>query len=757
MTCAACAAAVERSVKKVSGVNTVNVNLLTKQMIVVFDESQTNSQAIIKAVTDAGYEARESRPDTAAGQRARSEMSRAVSDEVQEMRMRVWVSFLFLVPLMYAAMGEMIGLPLPSWLTGAENAVSYAFAQFILTLPIVYVNRKYYQSGFKALRRRSPNMDSLIAIGSSAAVVYGAITIFRIGAALGRGQTGLVEQYRNDIYFETGAMILALITLGKFLEARSKNRTSEAISKLLDLAPKTAAVIREGQEQEITVEEIAVGDIVVIRPGQRIPVDGTIVEGSSAVDQSALTGESIPVEKKAGDRVVSATINKVGFFKLKAEKVGEDTTLAQIIRLVEEAGASKAPIAKLADKISGIFVPIVILIALTAVVIWLALGADFGFALSIGIAVLVISCPCALGLATPVAIMVGTGQGALNGILIKSAEALEVAHSVDTVVLDKTGTITEGTPIVTDLIITGRLSERDFLAAAASIESSSEHPLADAIQAKAKEMEIDLKPSQEFEAIPGRGIVAVIEGEKLIAGNLALMEQYQIDTAAWQKMAEELASEGKTPLYFADTRELLGIIAVADVIKPSSKAAVDEFKAMGIDVVMLTGDNEKTAAAIQKQLGLDQAVAEVLPQEKEEIIRKLREAGRRVAMVGDGINDAPALARADVGVAIGAGTDVAIESADIVLIKNDLQDAVTAIQLSKATVRNIKQNLFWSFFYNTLGIPLAAGVFYPFLGWKLSPMIGAAAMSISSVFVVSNALRLKFFRPEGPMADYQGE
>jgi Cu+-exporting ATPase len=596
-------------------------------------------------------------------------------------------------------------------------------------------------------------MDSLIAIGSSAAVVYGIITVFRIGAALGRGELGLAGHYRHDIYFETGAMILTLITLGRFLEARSKNKTSEAISRLLDLAPKTAFVIREGQEQEIPVEHIVVGDIIVVRPGQSVPVDGIIIEGSSAVDQSALTGESIPVEKRVGDRVVSGTINKVGFFKFRAEKVGEDTTLAQIIRLVEEASASKAPIAKLADEISGIFVPIVILIAAAAAVVWLAFGAGAAFALSIGISVLVISCPCALGLATPVAIMVGTGQGAANGILIKSAEALETAHKVDTVVLDKTGTITEGRPKVTDVVVTGALTEVDFLTIAASMESSSEHPLAEAIQAKAAEMGIEPKPTQAFAAVPGRGIVAEIDGQRYIGGNLALMEEHQIDTSAWQDLSRRLAEEGKTPLYFANDKRLLGIIAAADVIKSTSKQAVDQLKAKGITVVMLTGDNKRTAAAIQRQLGLDQVTAEVLPQDKEKVIRELQQSGRRVAMVGDGINDAPALARADVGIAIGAGTDVAIESADIVLVRSDLQDAVTALELSRATVRNIKQNLFWAFFYNILGIPLAAGVFYPFFGWTLSPMIGAAAMSLSSVFVVSNALRLRRFQPSRVKTD----
>lgn len=753
MTCAACQAAVERSVKKLAGVGAVNVNLLAKQMVVEFDETVTDSQAIIKAVSDAGYEAREPQPEPAFANAAEARRNQALAAETWELKVRVLVSFFFLVPLMYLAMGDMLGLQLPGWLDGPENTVSHAFAQFLLTLPIVYVNRRYFQAGFRALWHRAPNMDSLIAIGSSAAVVYGIITVFRIGAALGRGELGLAGHYRHDIYFETGAMILTLITLGRFLEARSKNKTSEAISRLLDLAPKTAFVIREGQEQEIPVEHIVVGDIIVVRPGQSVPVDGIIIEGSTAVDQSALTGESIPVEKRVGDRVVSGTINKVGFFKFRAEKIGEDTTLAQIIRLVEEASASKAPIAKLADEISGIFVPIVILIAAAAAVVWLAFGAGAAFALSIGISVLVISCPCALGLATPVAIMVGTGQGAANGILIKSAEALETAHKVDTVVLDKTGTITEGRPKVTDVVVTGALTEVDFLTIAASMESSSEHPLAEAIQAKAAEMGIEPKPTQAFAAVPGRGIVAEIDGQRYIGGNLALMEEHQIDTSAWQDLSRRLAEEGKTPLYFANDKRLLGIIAAADVIKSTSKQAVDQLKAKGITVVMLTGDNKRTAAAIQRQLGLDQVTAEVLPQDKEKVIRELQQSGRRVAMVGDGINDAPALARADVGIAIGAGTDVAIESADIVLVRSDLQDAVTALELSRATVRNIKQNLFWAFFYNILGIPLAAGVFYPFFGWTLSPMIGAAAMSLSSVFVVSNALRLRRFQPSRVKTD----
>ncbi|HHT35856.1 MAG: heavy metal translocating P-type ATPase [Candidatus Wallacebacter cryptica] len=747
MTCSACQAAVERSVKKLAGVQAVNVNLLANKMTVEFDDALVDADAIVAAVEKAGYEAGEEQPAEAAGE-AKAAGGELLKDEIREMRQRVFISFVFLIPLMYIAMGEMVGLPLPSWLTGLENALTYAFVQFLLTLPIVYINRKYYQNGFKTLLRGSPNMDSLIAIGSSAAVIYGIFAIFRIGYGLGHGRLDLVEQYSMDIYFETGGMILALITLGKYLEARSKGRTSEAISKLLDLAPKTAVVERNGRELEIPVEEIAVGDLVVIRPGQSIPVDGVIVEGSTAVDQAAITGESIPVEKTVGDRVISASINKTGFIKFRAEKVGDDTTLAQIIQLVEEAGSSKAPIAKLADRISGIFVPVVIAIAVVATIVWLLLGASFEFALAIGIAVLVISCPCALGLATPVAIMVGTGQGAVNGILIKSAEALEVAHGVDTVVLDKTGTITEGRPRVTDVVLTSELTEQEFLQIAASMEQASEHPLAEAVLEKASEMGIALKPNSEFTAVPGRGIETVIDGKKYRAGNLALMAESGIDTAAWQDLADRFASEAKTPLYFADTDQLLGVIAARDVVKPTSYAAVEQFKAMGIEVVMLTGDNQKTAEAIQKELQLDRVVAEVLPQDKEQEIRRLQDEGKKVAMIGDGINDAPALVRADVGIAIGAGTDIAIESADIVLIRSDLQNAAAAVQLSKATIRNIKQNLFWAFFYNTLGIPLAAGIFYPLLGWKLSPMVGAAAMSLSSVFVVTNALRLKFFQPK---------
>lgn len=747
MTCSSCSANVEKAVRKLPGVESVNVNLLSNSMTVDFDEAAMDNTKIINAVVDAGYNASIFVRGASAGKQKEKAVN-PVEEEIKEMKKRTIVSFVFLIPLMYVSMGHMFHLPHPDWLMGDKNAVSFAFIQLIFTLPIVYVSRKYYRVGFKTLFHGAPNMDSLIAIGSGAALVYGVFAIFRIGYGLGHNDLNIVHQYSKDLYFESAAMILALITFGKLLETRAKGRTSEAISKLMDLAPKTASVIRDGQEVEIPVEDVVKEDIIVVRPGQSIPVDGVIIEGNSAVDQSALTGESIPVEKNAGDKVIAATINKTGFFKFKAEKVGDDTTLAQIIQLVEDASSSKAPIAKMADKISGIFVPVVICIAVAATIVWLLLGYPFEFALSIGISILVISCPCALGLATPVAIMVATGKGASNGILIKSAEALESLHTINTVVLDKTGTITEGKPVVTDIVTARGESEQNLLEIAASLEKPSEHPLAEAIVEKAKERGMSFSDVDEFNAVSGRGIIGKISGKQYIAGNLALMNDEKIDVSSFQDASDAFAMEGKTPLYFADDKKLLGIIAVADVVKPTSREAIDRFKSMGIDVVMLTGDNKKTAEAIRRQLHIDRVVAEVLPQDKEKEIRSIQEGGKKVAMVGDGINDAPALARADVGIAIGAGTDVAIESADIVLMKSDLLDAVTAVQLSKATIKNIKQNLFWAFFYNTLGIPLAAGVFFIALGWKLSPMFGAAAMSMSSVFVVSNALRLKLFKPK---------
>jgi Cu+-exporting ATPase len=750
MTCSACSANVERSVKKLEGVFGVNVNLLGNSMTVEYDENLLDSSKIIDKVADAGYGAavfQKSTTDSPVNKAVDS-----VQDEINEMKKRVIISFIFLIPLMYLAMYHMIGLPVPGFMMaafhGAENGVVFAFTQFLLVLPIIYVNRKYFQVGFKTLFKGAPNMDSLIAIGSAAAIVYGIFAIYKIGYGLGQGDLATVDHYMMDIYFESAGTILTLITLGKYLETRSKGKTSEAISKLMDLAPKIATVMRDGSEIEIPVDAVVVGDVVVIRPGQSIPVDGVIVEGNSAVDQSALTGESIPVEKTVGDQVIAATINKTGFFKFRAEKVGDETTLSQIIELVAEASASKAPISKMADKISGVFVPIVISIAIVATIVWLILGQSFEFAMSIGIAVLVISCPCALGLATPVAIMVGTGKGASNGILIKSGEALETAQEIKTVVLDKTGTITEGKPKVTDILTADGVSQQELLIIAASMEQPSEHPLAEAIVERAKEQNLSLSAVETFAAIPGRGITGEMNGEAYAAGNLALMAEQSVDVGVWQQTSDELAEQGKTPLYFSRGKALLGIIAVADVVKPTSAQAVARFKEMGIDVVMLTGDNERTAEAIRRQLDIDRVVAEVLPQDKEREVRAIQESGK-VAMIGDGINDAPALARADVGIAIGAGTDIAIESADIVLMKSDLLDAVTAIQLSKATLRNIKENLFWAFFYNIIGIPLAAGVFYFLMdGWKLNPMFAAAAMSLSSVFVVTNALRLKFFKPK---------
>jgi len=743
MTCSACSAAVEKSVRKLDGISNVTVSLMTNTMTVAYDEDIAE-ESVIEAVKRAGYGAQ---VHNKKGTAQSVTKVNPIEDELKEMKTRLIVSTVFLIPLLYIAMGYMVGLPVPGWLVGPENALSFAFIQMLLSMPIAYVNRKYFSIGFKALWLRSPNMDSLIAIGASAAFLYGIYAIFRTGYGLGHNEMNIVHNFAHDLYFEVGATILALITFGKFLETRSKGKTSEAISKLMDLAPKTALVVRNDMEMEVPIDEVIIGDIVVVKPGKSVPVDGTIVEGSSSVDQSALTGESIPVEKSAGDKVIAATINKTGYFRFRAEKVGDDTTLAKIIQLVEDANATKAPIAKLADKISGIFVPTVIAIAIVTFLVWISLGYSFEFALSLAITVLVISCPCALGLATPVAIMVGTGKGAQHGILVKSAEALETMHSINTVVLDKTGTITEGKPVVTDIITDGDISEEELILIGASIEKPSEHPLAEAIVEKAKEMNLTLKKVENFNSVSGMGIAALIDGKPYIAGNLKLMNEENIAMGDFQEISDRLANEGKTPLFFGTNEKVLGIIAVADVVKKNSKQAIELFKKMGIDVVMLTGDNKRTAEAIRRQLNIDRVVAEVLPQDKEREIREIQATGHKVAMIGDGINDAPALTRADVGVAIGAGTDIAIESADIVLIKNDLLDAVTAVQLSRATIKNIKQNLFWAFFYNVLGIPVAAGVFYLALGWRLSPMFAAAAMSISSVFVVTNALRLKFFQP----------
>ncbi|MCX7614429.1 MAG: heavy metal translocating P-type ATPase [Clostridiales bacterium] len=747
MTCSACSAHVEKSVRKVDGVNTVNVNLLNNSMTVEYDDNKSNESAIIEAVRNAGYDASVQKQHVRSEDKSMSGKT-DVQDEMENMKKRLILSILFSVPLFYLAMGHMFNWPLPGIFHGHENAVTFAFTQFLLTLPVVIVNSRYFRVGFFMLIKRSPNMDSLIAIGSSAAVVYGIFAIYRIGYGLGHMDMGIAEKYSMDLYFESAAIILTLITLGKYLEAKAKGRTSEAIKKLIDLTPKTALVVRDGQEINMPVENVVKGDLIIVKPGESIPVDGIVTDGRSFVDESALTGESIPVEKKPGDTVIGASINKSGSFTFRAERVGEDTTLAQIIKLVEEASSSKAPISKLADKISGVFVPIVIAIAILSSAVWLSLGYSFEFAFSIGIAVLVISCPCALGLATPTAIMVGTGKGAENGILIKSAEALEIAHKIKTVVLDKTGTITEGQPRVTDIIQADGVSNVELLMLAASVEKFSEHPLALAIAKEAEDRKIALLPVNSFSALPGLGVEATVAGDRIISGNVRLMEEKNVHIKDFVQIGDKLSEDGKTPIYFAEDTKILGIVAVADTVKPTSLKAVQAFQNMGMDVVMLTGDNKKTAEAIRRQLGITRAIAEVLPQDKERAIRDIQSMGRKVAMIGDGINDSPALVRADVGIAIGAGTDVAMESADIVLMKSDLLDAASAFQLSHAVVRNIKQNLFWALFYNTLGIPLAAGAFYSILGWKLNPMFGAAAMSLSSVFVVSNALRLKLFKPE---------
>lgn len=749
MTCSACSSRVEKTVNKLEGTTQVTVNLLTNSMQVEFDEDVIDEAGIIAAVEKAGYGASVQEEVKSEQKRKAEEPKRdVVAEALDNMRKRLIVSFVFLIPLMYVSMGHMVGLPLPGFLSGHSGAVSFAFTQFLLCLPIVYVNRNYFIKGFDTLFHLAPNMDSLIAIGSLASLVYGVFAIYRMSYGLGTGNMDLVKQYHMDLYFESAAMILALITLGKYLEARSKGKTSEAITKLMDLAPKTAIVERDGKQIEIAASDVEKDDIVIVKPGQSIPVDGVILEGTTSVDEAAITGESIPVEKEEGSTVIAATINKAGFIRVRATKVGDDTTFSQIIRLVEEASSSKAPIAKLADKIAGVFVPVVIAIAVIAGIVWFLSGATFEFALSIAISVLVISCPCALGLATPVAIMVGTGKGAEHGILIKSGEALETAHGIQSVVLDKTGTITEGKPVVTDVFTTGAVSEEEFIQIAEALEAKSEHPLAEAILRYATENKLSGKEAKDFQAIPGKGLYGTVDGTVYYAGNERLMEEQGIDTTAYGERLARYAEEGKTPLLFATKHKVVGIIAVADVVKPTSAAAIEEFKKMGIEVIMLTGDNKRTAEAIRKQLAIDTVIAEVLPHEKEQQIARLKEEGKRVAMIGDGVNDAPALARADVGLAIGAGTDVAIESADIVLMKNDLLDAVTAIRLSKAVIRNIKQNLFWAFFYNSVGIPLAAGVLYPFFGLKLSPMFGAAAMSLSSVCVVTNALRLRFFKSD---------
>ncbi len=745
MTCSACAANIERVLSRLDGTYEVSVNLLNNNMTVEYNENVVSETDIVTAVYNAGFEAFPIKKSEK--KEPKQQKNDLEKEQLLEMKRRLIISMVFSVPLFYISMGHMMGWPLPDFFHGVENAITFAFTQFLLAIPVVFVNKKYYIVGFKSLFAKHPNMDSLIAIGTSAALVYGIFAIYRIGVGLGVSDLEVVSQYTMDLYFESAAVVLALITLGKFLEARAKNKTSEAIKKLVNLTPKTAVVIRNGKQLEIDVEDLELKDIVVVKPGQIIPTDGIIVKGKTSIDESMLTGESLPVERTSGDKVIGASINKSGYFEFEVSKLGEDTVLSQIIKLVEEASSSKAPIAKLADKISSVFVPVVITIALISACVWLLLGYSFEFALSIGISVLVISCPCALGLATPTAIMVGTGKGAENGILIKSAQALEIAHTIDTVVMDKTGTITNGRPQVTDLIVSDKISKERMLQLCASVEQQSEHPLAEAVVKKSQEKSLDTLSVEQFEALHGLGIKAVVDNINVFVGNKKLMQQQNISLGGFDVVAQQLADDAKTPMFFANDTEVLGIVAVADTVKHTSQKAIDSFKKMGIEVIMLTGDNKHTANAIGQKLGIDKIIAEVLPQDKEKHVRDLIEQGKKVAMIGDGINDAPALVRADVGIAIGAGTDVAIESADIVLVKNDLLDGVKAVQLSKSVIRNIKQNLFWAFIYNVVGIPLAAGVFFGILGWKLNPMFAGAAMSLSSVSVVSNALRLKFFKP----------
>ena len=759
MTCSACSAHVEKSVSKLNGVGKVNVNLLTNSMQVEYNEELISEDNIINAVVNAGYGASvkgSAQGSVVSGKSTDIKTPGSVQNVYQKnianMKKRLIVSIIFLIPLMYVSMGHMFfsmaGLDMPAhmakYLHGSANAGVFAITQVFLLIPITIANQKYYITGFKTLARRSPNMDSLVAVGSGAAIIYGIYATYKIIYGLGHGDMTAVNQFSHDLYFESAGMILTLVTVGKFLETRSKGRTSEAITKLMDLAPKTATVVRDGVTQTINASEMIEGDIFIIKPGESVAADGVVIEGKSSVDESVVTGESIPVIKQEGDKLVSASINKAGLLKAKAVKVGEDTTLSQIIKLVEEASSSKAPIAKIADKVSGIFVPFVMAVSAVTAIVWLMLGYGFEFALSSAIAVLVISCPCALGLATPVAIMAGTGKGAENGILVKSGEALETAHLVDTVVLDKTGTITEGKPVVTDIITFGDMTEERLYKIAGSLENGSEHPLADAIIKKCNGLGISLEDAKDFKAVFGKGITGIVGGKKYYAGNLALLKDNNItvDTSI-KEIAENYAKDGKTPLIFADGNKVTGIIAVADIVKKTSRQAVEEFKKQGIHVIMLTGDNEITANAIRKETGIDEVIANVLPAQKEEKISSLKAEGHKVAMAGDGINDAPALASADVGIAVGAGTDIAIESADIVLMNDSLLSAANAIKLSRAVIRNIKQNLFWAFFYNIIGIPVAAGVLYLPFGLKLSPMFGAAAMSLSSVCVVSNALRLK--------------
>ena len=741
MSCSACSSRIEKVVNRMQGVEQMSVNLLKNNAHVTFDESVVDEKAIIARIEKLGFGAKVHAANVAAPVPQQD----TAAQEMEEMRQRLIGSLIFAGLVFYQHMGRMWGWPLPSFILGQENELINALLQMLWCIPVLFIDRKYFIHGVRNLLSGAPNMDSLIAVGSGASFIYGLYSVFGMAYAFGHNCLDLLPGFADALYFEASAVILALVTVGKFMEARAKSHTSDAIKALMNLTPKTALVERHGLQGEIPVEEVVTGDVLIVKSGASVPVDGKIIEGSAALDESALTGESLPVDKTIGDKVIGGTINRSGYFKMEATAIGADTALAKIIALVDEATSSKAPIAKLADKVSGYFVPAVIGIAVLAAVVWLALGASWHFALTIAISVLVISCPCALGLATPTAIMVGTGRGAKSGILIKSATALETAHKIDTVILDKTGTITAGKPVVTD-ILPIKITENELLAFAAGLEKLSEHPLGEAIVAAAEAKQLVLPEAGNYKQIPGQGVTAELAGAECAAGNLKLLEALNVDVSSLMERYDKLAAQGKTPLYFVRAGELLGCIAVADTVKPTSREAIGKLQAMGLRVLMLTGDNQATAEAIRAQVGVDEAVAQVLPQDKEAVIRKLQQEGHIVAMVGDGINDAPALARADIGIAIGAGTDIAIEAADMVLIKSDLLDVAKAICLSRRVMTNIKENLFWAFIYNAVGIPFAAGVFYTAFGWLLNPLIAAAAMSCSSVSVVTNALRLRFIK-----------
>ena len=742
MSCSACSSRIEKVVNKMQGVEQMSVNLLKNNAHVTFNESVVDEKAIITRIEKLGFGASVHAAGAATTPVPKQDTA---AQEMDEMRQRLIGSLIFAGLVFYQHMGRMWGWPLPGFILGQENELINALLQMLWCIPVLFIDRKYFIHGVRNLLNGAPNMDSLIAVGSGASFIYGLYSVFGMAYAFGHNRLDLLPGFADALYFEASAVILALVTVGKFMEARAKSHTSDAIKALMNLTPKTALVERHGLQGEIPVEEVVTGDVLIVKSGASVPVDGVIIEGSAALDESALTGESLPIDKTIGDKVIGGTINRSGYFKMEAIAIGADTALAKIIALVDEATSSKAPIAKLADKVSGYFVPAVIGIAVIAAGIWLALGASWHFALTIAISVLVISCPCALGLATPTAIMVGTGRGAKSGILIKSATALETAHKVDTVILDKTGTITAGKPVVTD-ILPVHVTENALLAFAAGLEKLSEHPLGEAIVVAAEEARLALPEAANYKQIPGQGVTAEIAGAECAAGNLKLLQELQVDTSALMAQYEKLASQGKTPLYFVRAGELLGCIAVADTVKPTSREAIGKLQAVGMRVLMVTGDNQATAEAIRAQVGVDEAIAQVLPQDKEAVVRKLQQEGHIIAMVGDGINDAPALARADVGVAIGAGTDIAIEAADMVLIKSDLLDVAKAIRLSRSVMTNIKENLFWAFIYNAIGIPFAAGVFYTAFGWLLNPLIAAAAMSCSSVSVVTNALRLRFIK-----------